>query len=168
VDRPLEERLRELMGLWNNELLELDGKKLLLPKFRQVEAVPGPLNRPSLLGRPEKKQKGGWWVVSWVGSLDEGQARQIVLEIRAFAPLKEYRKLLIGASPAEVNARLVLQEARVRFWDLSALNELLDLYGLPPLPVPEEADQGPAQMVPVQAEGLGSQGGEESSSEVVG
>lgn len=164
VGRPMEERLRELMGLWNGGLIELDGKKLLLPEFRQVDAVPGPLDRPSLLGRSAKKQKGGWWAVSWAGSLNEGQARQIVREIRAFAPLKEYRKVLIGASPAEVNARLVLQEAKVRFWDLSTLNELLDLYGLPPLPVPEEADPAPAQRVPLQAEGLGSQREEETSS----
>ncbi|MDO8729854.1 MAG: ATP-binding protein [Candidatus Omnitrophota bacterium] len=149
VDRPREEQLRELMLLWNGEVLELDGKKALLPKFRQVEQVPGPLDRPSLLGRPAKSQKGGWWVVPWKGPLDEVLARQVVHQVRAFAPLKEYRKVLIGASPAEVNARLVLQEAKVRFWDLGVLNRLLDLYGFSPLPVPEEADHSPALTVPL-------------------
>lgn len=164
VDRPMENHLRELMLRWDGEVLELDGKKALLPKFRQVEQVPGPLDRPSLLGRPAKSQKGGWWVVPWKGSLDEVLARQVVQQVRAFAPLKEYRKVLIGASPVEVNARLVLQEAKVRFWDLNVLNRLLDLYGFAPLPVPEEADRSPALTVPLHGEAPGFQSGEELSS----
>ena len=168
VDRPMENQLGELMLLWNGEVLEMDGKRVLLPKFRQVEQVPGPLDRPSLLGRPAKSQKGGWWVVPWRGSLDEAQARQVVQQVRAFAPLKEYRKVLIGASPVEVNARLVLQEAKVRFWDLGVLNGLLDLYGFAPLPVPEEADRSPALTVPLPDEAPRSQGGEEFSSRVTG
>ena len=171
VDRPVENQLRDLMLLWNGEILDLDGKKTLFPKFRQVEQVPGPLDRPSLLGRPAKSQKGGWWVVPWRGSLDEAQARQLVQQVRAFAPLKEYRKVLIGASPAEINARLVLQEAKVRFWDLGVLNRLLDLYGFAPLPAPEEADRVPALTVSLSGEVSGSHqspGGEGLSSGMTG
>ena len=168
LDLPLEEPLRKLMLLWDGEVLELDGKRVLLPKFRHVEQVPGPLDRPSLLGRPAKSQKGGWWVVPWRGPLDEAQARQVVQQVRAFAPLKEYRKVLIGASPAEVNARLVLQEAKVRFWDLSVLNRLLDLYGFSPLPVPEEADLLSSLTVPLSGETHYSAGGEEISAKVTG
>jgi len=168
VERPMEEQLRDLMLLWAGEVLEMDGKKALLPKFCRVDQVPGPLDRPSLLGRPAKSQKGGWWAVPWRGPLDEQQARQVVQQIRAFAPLKEYRKLLIGASPAEVNARLVLQEAKVRFWDLGVLNRLLDLYGFAPLPVPEEADRAPSLTVPLPGESFGSPGGEQLSSGVAG
>ncbi len=151
AERPAEDHLRDLLTLWDDEVVELDGKRALLPKFRQVDRVPGPLERPSLLGRPARKQhKTGWWLVPWSGGLDEAQARQLVQQIRAFAPLKNFRKVLVGASVAEVNARLVLQEAKVRFWDLSVLNQLLELYGLSRLPVPEEADFLPAQMVALQ------------------
>ena len=166
AERPMEDPLQQLLMLWGDEVAELDGRRILLPKFRLVERVPGPLDRMSLLGRPAKKQKGGWWVVPWTGGLDEGQARQLVQQLRAFAPLKEYRKVLIGAARAEVNARLVLQEAKVRFWDLSSLNQLLDLYGLTRLPVPEEADAPPSQTIPLREAPL--QGAEDSSSQVVG
>ena len=165
--QPVEERVRRLLLEWRDERVELDGRKVLLPKFREVEPVPGPLERQSLLGRPATRQKRGWWVVPWTGALDEGQARQLAQQVRGFAPLKEYWKVLVGASPAEVNARLVLQEAKIRFWDRVALNHLLDLYGLERLPVPEETEEPSASMVPLEESPL-SFGSEEQSSEVAG
>ncbi len=148
--RPIQKQLSELLQLWDDEVIEMDGRKVLLPRFRQVVPVPGPFEGTSILGRPMKRIKGGWWVVPWSGGLNEAQARQFVRQIRDFTPLKECRKVLVGASPAEVNARLVLQQAKIRFWDLPALNLLLDLYGLTRLPVSPEADVPPAQTVPLQ------------------
>ena len=165
--RPMQGQLYDLLQLWDDEVVELDGRKVLLPRFRQVERVPGLFEGASLLGRPMKRLKGGWWVVPWQGALVESQARQIVQQFRSFAPLKEHRKVLIGASPAEVNARLVLQEAKVRFWDLPALNQLLDLYGLTRLPVPAEADHPPALTVSLDETGLPAHRGS-SSSQVAG
>lgn len=165
--RPVEEQLLQLLHRWDDEVVELDGHRTLLPRFRQVDRVPGPLEGASLLARPFKRQKGGWWVVPWVGPLNEAQARQLVQEMRGFAPLREYRKVLMGSCRAEVNARLVLQQAKIRFCDLSLLNHLLDLYGLARLPVPEGAEDSTAQMIPLQ-EGSSPQKSDEYSSEVVG
>ena len=165
--RPLEEQLQQFLLQWSNEVADLDGHRTLLPKFRQVDRVPGPLNQASLLARPVKRQKGGWWVVPWRGPLDEAQARQLVQEMRCFAPLREYRKVLIGASRAEINARLVFQEAKIRFWDLSLLNRMLELYGLTRLPVPEGAEDSQAQTIPFEGESA-PQRGNEYSSEVTG
>jgi len=165
--RPLEEQLLQLLQRWSNEVMELDGHRTLLPRFRQVEKVPGPLDRVSLLARPFLRQKGGWWVVPWQGTLDEAQARELVREMRGFDPLRKYRKVLIGAVRAEVNARLVLQEAKVRFWDLPLLNQMLELYGLTRLPVPEGAEEPPAQTISLEAESFLQKSGEHSS-EVTG
>ena len=147
--------------------MELDGHRTLLPRFRQVEKVPGPLDRLSLLARPFLRQKGGWWVVPWQGPLDEAQARELVREMRGFDPLRKYRKVLIGAVRAEVNARLVLQEAKVRFWDLPLLNQMLELYGLTRLPVPEGAEEPPAQTISLEEESFLQKSGEHPS-EVTG
>ena len=69
-----------------------------------------------------------------------------------------------------MNARLVLQEAKVRFWELGVLNRLLDLYGFAPLPAPEEADRVPALTVPLSGDLSGSRslGGEGLSSGMTG
>ena len=166
AERPMEDQLRELLLLWRDELVELDGKKTLLPRFRQLEQVPGPADQVSLLARPMKRLKGGWWIIPWKGSLDEAQARQMVQQMRSFGQLREYKKLLIGASPAEVNARLVLQEAKVRFWDLAVLNRLLDLYGMSRLPVPEGSELPFFQTVPLQEDPPPRVG--EAASEVAG
>jgi len=165
--RPMEEQLHQLLLRWSDEVVELDGHRTLLPKFQRVERVPGPLDRVSLLARPVKRQKSGWWVVPWLGPLDEGQARQLVQELRGFVPLRKYRKVLVGAFPAEVNARLVLQEAKVRLWDLSLFNQMLELYGLARLPVPEGAEDRLAQTICLQEEAPLQKSGEHSS-EVAG
>ena len=149
IRQPVAEQVAELVRHWQDELAEVEGRRILLPRFHQVEVVPGPFDRPSLLARRSAKQKSGWWVVLWDGPLEEGQARQLVQQLRNFFPFKKYRKVVIGTQAIEVNARLVMQEGRVRLWDLQVLNSLLDLYGLTRLPVPEEAEPSPGEAVPV-------------------
>ena len=149
IRRPVVERVAELMRQWQDELTEIEGRRTLLPEFKEVEVIPGPGDRPSVLARRRAGKKGGWWVVPWTDSLDEGQARQLVQQLRHFLPFKEYRKVLIGIHPVEINARLVLQEGRIRLWDLQGFNSLLDLYGLTRLPVPEGVVEFSGQMVPM-------------------
>ena len=149
IRRPVVERVAELMRQWQDELTEIEGRRTLLPEFKEVEVVPGPGDRPSVLARRRAGKKGGWWVVPWTDPLDEGQARQLVQQLRHFLPFKEYRKVLIGIHPVEINARLVLQEGRIRLWDLQGFNSLLDLYGLTRLPVPEGVVEFSGQMVPM-------------------
>ena len=149
IRQPITERVAELMRRWQDELAEVEGRRILLPEFKEVEVVPGPLDRPSLLARRGARQGGGWWVVLWADPMEEGQARQLVQQLRNFIPFKEYRKVVIGTQPIEINARLVMQEGRVRLWDLQVLNSLLDHYGLTRLPVPEGAEPSPGEPVPV-------------------
>ena len=64
-------------------------------------------------------------------------------------PLRYHQRALMGAYPVEMNARLILGEARVRLWDLETLNALLDLYGLDRIPLPDGISMKPA--APVEA-----------------
>jgi len=135
IHLPLEDQVKELVCQWGGELVEIEGRRILLPKSGRVELLPVVAGRTLLVAHPAGESGKSWLLIPWAGSLEEAQARQIIQEISAL-PLKNYRKVLLGAHPVEINARLVLQEARVRLWDLRVLNNLLDLYGLTRIPLP--------------------------------
>jgi hypothetical protein len=136
--RPMEEQAMEFVRQWSGELVEIEGRKVLFPKCNRMERIPGPDGLPLIVARRAGREERGWLVIPWAGLLEEGQARHIAQEILRM-PLKDYRKVLIGAYPVEINARLIFQEARVRLWDLQTLNDLLDLYGLCRIPLPPES-----------------------------
>ncbi len=135
LHRPPEEQVLDLIRQWGGEQVEMEDRRILLPKFKRISPLEGVLDRPVIVAHREGKPGKSWLVIPWSGSLEEGQARQIVQEVSPM-PFKECRKILVGAHPIEINARLVLQEARIRVWDLNRLNDLLDLYGLARIPLP--------------------------------
>ncbi|MBI3317729.1 MAG: hypothetical protein HYZ90_01085 [Candidatus Omnitrophica bacterium] len=134
--RPLEERVGALLGRWSQEAVELEGRRVFLPSFKKVTLL-------SLAKRPAyvavKNGPGGeWLVIPWVGPLEEGQAQEWVQQLRA-SDWRNHRKVLIGAHPVEIHARLILQQSKISCWDLHLLNDLLDLYGLAQIPSPGES-----------------------------
>ena len=139
--RPVEEHGVALLKQWSGELVEVDGRRIYLPRFDRVELHKNSFGRSVILSHRPQSQGPSWLVVPWNGSLDEGQARSLVKEVLEL-PFRDYRKLILGACPVEVNARLVFQEARIRFWDLAVFYNLLDLYGLVRIRFPE-ADRRP-------------------------
>ena len=108
-----------------------------------------------------KRPGSGWAFIVWEGGLEEKESRLLMQWIRAQPALKGYRWVVVGPfPPVEVNARLILQEGRVRLWDLSSLNDLLDWYGLPQVPLPAEAGAAPVhsmQAIPEQTGGQAAQ-----------
>lgn len=160
---PMEDRVLELIRRWGGEQMPLEGRRMLLPHFSRVAPADGPGGRRAHLGqRPGRKRQGsGWWFIVWEGGLDEKEARSLMQWIRAQPTLKECRKVVVGPfPPVEVNARLILQEGRVRLWDLSTLNDLLDWYGLPQVPLPAEAKAASVhsvEAVPAPASGQTAQ-----------
>lgn len=148
IHRPLEDQVKELVRQWGGELVEIEGRRLLLPTSGRIELVPVVAGRGVIVAHPADGSGKSWLLIPWAGSFEEAQARQMVQEISAL-PLKNHRKVLLGAHPVEINARLVLQEARIRLWDLQVLNNLLDLYGLTRIPLPAGFQTPLAQTIPI-------------------
>ncbi|MBI3615935.1 MAG: GTPase domain-containing protein [Candidatus Omnitrophica bacterium] len=157
--RPLEEHGADLLRQWGGELVEAEGRRVHLPRFSRVELRKNSIGRVVILahrsrdsevtsGAASSSRSHGpdWLVVPWNGSLDESQARSLVKELLE-PPFKDYRKLVLGACPVEVNARLVFQQARIRFWDLAVFNDLLDLYGLARIGSPEAGRRSPFETI---------------------
>ncbi|MBI3323128.1 MAG: hypothetical protein HYZ95_01535 [Candidatus Omnitrophica bacterium] len=143
--RPMEQRVAELLRQWRGEVVEVDGRRTLLPEFSQVELAPGPSGKPSLVARRSGRDRSGWRLVVWDGALTEPHARELAESLRAAG--RDSRKVAVGPYPIDINARLILQQAKVRLWDLQTLNGLLDLYALAPVPVPRDFDVALAQEI---------------------
>lgn len=126
---PLEEQLVWLISQWNNEMVEVEGHKLLLPGFRRVERITRASGLRALWARGDGPGKRDWLVFPVDGPLTEGLAQRISQEAKAVA-FRKCRKLLLGPYPIELNARLILQGCRIHLWDLATVHELLSLYGL--------------------------------------
>lgn len=143
LHRPIEEKAAELLALWRSEQVEVEGHRILLPRFESVKTFGGPGGWPLIVAhRPGAAEAKTWLVIPWSGFLEEPHARQIAQEV-GYLPFKFHRKFLLGAYPVEMHARLVLQEAKIRLWDADVLNNLLDLYGLTRIPFPLAGDTRP-------------------------
>ncbi|MBI3333255.1 MAG: winged helix-turn-helix transcriptional regulator, partial [Candidatus Omnitrophica bacterium] len=138
---PVEEQVVALLKQWGGEQVEIEGRRLLLPRFRRVELTDGPGGRPSVVSHRAGTSGATWMVLPWTGPLDEGEARSLARQVAEW-PFKYHQKVLLGAYPVEMNARLILREAKIRLWDLETLNALLDLYGLDCRPLPGRVSTG--------------------------
>ena len=134
MHRSLEEQSIAFIRQWAGEFVEVEQKRILLPRLERVAAVSIGAGRPVIAAHPKNGQGKSWLWVLWAGVLEEAQAREVAQELSGPA-FREYHKVMAGAQPVEVNARLVLQQAKIRVWDLEQLNHLLDLYGLMPIPL---------------------------------
>ena len=131
--KPIEEQVAHLLKRWSGESVEMEGRRTLLPEFKKVEHLFGPGSCRVIVAHRSGRSGTSWLVIPWTTPLEEGQARQLVHEIREW-PFKYDRKVLLGAYPVDTNARLILQEARLRLWDFQVLNLLLEMYGLARIP----------------------------------
>ena len=134
---------------WQEDVVEVEDHRIRLPAFASVEEQRLPAGQMVLVARHAGRAGRDWLVIPWLGPLDEVQARQWVQEIQG-SPMKDLKRLFAGASPVELHARLILQEARIRLWDLRVFNDLLDLYGLTRIPHLRPDPQGvPDPMIPL-------------------
>lgn len=158
IHRPMEEHAVSMIRRWSGEKVETEGGSLILPAFDRVEMISGPAGRGVIVAHRMGKGAGkGWVVIPVSGCFGEPQAQSLVREFRE-SPFVHYRKILIGAYPVEVNARVILQEGAIRLWDLPAFNHLLDLYGMNRLPFPQGPEPPLADTIclisPLWQEGL--------------
>lgn len=148
ADQPLGAWAARLLREWNCERLEIENRVHRLPRFESVEPVPF-VSATVLHARSGGVQKD-WIVIAWPGALDETAARRLIQRIRSHAEWKAAHKLVLGPHPVDLNARLMLQEAKIKLWDLSVFDSLCDWYGLPrwTAPIAVEFSSGSVRSFP--------------------
>ncbi len=124
------ERTMELLRLFENELIQIQTKKIRLVHFREVKPlsfVHSRLNK-GLLGR----SKQSLWVMAIKPDiLTEDDIIDFANECHRFRYAKPQRKVIIANCNIDTNVRLKAMEEKVLTWNLDDLNLILDLYNKP-------------------------------------
>ncbi len=118
-------RMRQLVGSFRNEVVELNGRAMRLPKFTSLEG--------KVIKGVEVPIAACFGKKCWAISLEE----KVVTEstVRAFVERTEKmrgalaRRVLICLGGIEDDARLLAHERNISLWLLTEINFLLDLYG---------------------------------------
>lgn len=129
VEKPVMERMLELLRMFSDDLMQVGKKKVRLNHFREVKPLEfsrGNL-RHGLIGRCDDSL----WILSVNNeSLTEEDVADFSRECKKFRH-KQQRKIIITLKDIDDNTRLRALEEKVWAWDINNINQLFDLYSTP-------------------------------------
>ena len=127
--KPLGNRIYELLQLFDNDIMQVERKKIRLNHFREIKplAFKQSLLKEGLLGRSSDVL---WIMAIKSEALTEQDITEFAKECKRYHH-KSQRKIMITLKEVDVNARLRALEEKIWTWDLNSLNQILDLFSKP-------------------------------------
>lgn len=124
----LRDFISSLFANFQNEFIEVKGRKKLMPKFSRVEEL---LRRDEyLILKGRKSGRGIWLLVVFLSPLVEELAYKLLTDLKG--KLSNFnQKIVISAWEIDESSRSILKAKGFWFWDLEFLNELIGFYGIP-------------------------------------
>jgi len=127
--RSVIERMTELLHLFENEMIQMERKKVRLNHFREIK--PLEFNnrnlKSGLIGRSSDKL----WIMAIKNDLvTEDDIVIFAKECKKYRN-KPQRKIIITLKDIDMNARLRALEEKIWTWDVNILNQILDLFSKP-------------------------------------
>ena len=128
-EKPLMERMNELLCLFENEMVQLERKKIRLNHFREIKPLRfnSHILKNGLIGRSNESL---WIVALKTDLLTEEDILEFSRECRRYRH-KLQRKIIITLKDIDMNTRLRALEEKIWTWDINNLNQILDLYSRP-------------------------------------
>jgi hypothetical protein len=129
AQKPLMERMSELLCLFENEMVQLERKKIRLNHFREIKPLRfnSRVLKNGLIGRSNESL---WIVALKTDLLTEEDVLEFSRECRRYRH-KLQRKIIITLKDIDMNTRLRALEEKIWAWDINNLNQILDLYSRP-------------------------------------
>jgi len=127
--KPVTERVSELMRLFEDEMIQIERKKIRLDAFREIKPVEFQNKnlKDGLLGR----SRGSLWIMGLkYEPLTEKDVIEFSRECKKYRS-KTQRKIILAFQDIDANARLRAFEEKILTWDLNNLNQILDLFSRP-------------------------------------
>jgi len=127
--KPLANRVSELLQLFEDDLMQIERKKIRLNHFREIK--PLVFNhrflKEGLLGR----SSDSLWIMGIKSdALTEQDIAEFAKECKRYHH-KSQRKIMVTLKEVDPNARLRALEEKIWTWDLNSLNQILDLFSKP-------------------------------------
>ncbi len=129
AQKPLLERVTELLRLFEDETMQIEKRKIRLNHFREIKPLEFHTSRlkNGLIGR---SQDCLWVMALKHGLLAEEDIADFAKECKRYRH-KLQRKIIITLEGIDVNTRLKALEEKIWTWDINSLNQILDLYSRP-------------------------------------
>jgi len=127
--KPLANRVYELLQLFEDDLMQIERKKIRLNHFREIKplAFKHRFLKDGLLGRSSDAL---WIMAIKSDALTEQDITEFAKECKRYHH-KSARKVMVTLKEVDVNTRLRALEEKIWTWDLSSLNLILDLFSKP-------------------------------------
>ena len=127
--KPLSNRVFELLQLFEDDLMQIERKKVRLNHFREVKPLAFNYRflKDGLLGRSSDSL---WIMAIKPDALTEQDITEFSKECKKYHH-KSQRKIIVTLKEIDPNARLRALEEKVWTWDLNSLNQILDLFSKP-------------------------------------
>lgn len=127
--KPLANRVYELLQLFEDDLIQIERKKIRLNHFREIKPLvfKHRFLKEGLLGRSSEAL---WIMAVKPDALTEQDIAEFAKECKRYHH-KSQRKIMITLKEVGANARLRALEEKIWAWDLNSLNQILDLFSKP-------------------------------------
>ncbi|HNW39693.1 MAG TPA: ATP-binding protein [Candidatus Omnitrophota bacterium] len=127
--KPLANRVGELLQLFEDDLVQIERKKIRLHHFREVKPLTFDQRflKDGLLGRSSEAL---WIMAIKSDALTEQDIAEFSKECKRYHH-KSQRKIMVTLKEVDPNARLRALEEKIWTWDLNSLNQILDLFSKP-------------------------------------
>ena len=129
AQKPLTERMSELLRLFEDEMMQMERKKIRLSHFREIKPLEfhGRSLKDGLIGR----SKDCLWIVAFKDDLlSDEDITEFVKECKKYHH-KLQRKIIVTLKDIDANTRLRALEEKIWAWDINSLNKILDLFSKP-------------------------------------
>lgn len=129
AQKPLLERVNELLCSFEDEMVQLERKKVRLNHFREIKPLQfrSRILKNGLIGRSNESL---WIMALNQDALTEDDIVEFSRECRRYKH-KLQRKIIVTLKEIDTNTRLRALEEKIWTWDINNLNQILDLYSKP-------------------------------------
>ncbi|MCX5703025.1 MAG: ATP-binding protein [Candidatus Omnitrophica bacterium] len=129
VQKPLVERMTELLRLFEDETIQLETKRIRLNHFREIK--PLEFNNRNLRDGLIGRSSDSLWIIALKnGLLTEDDITEFAKECKRYRH-KLQRKIIVTLGEIDMNTRLRALEDKIWTWDINKLNQILELYSKP-------------------------------------
>jgi len=125
--RPILNRMLELLQLFGDESIHMDKKRMKLTQFREIKPLRfgGRLIKDGLLGRSSEDL---WIIALKDGLITEEDVAEFATECKRYKSNRMQRRIIVSPRSIDSNAHLKAMEEKILTWDLDNLNFILDLF----------------------------------------
>ncbi len=131
VDKPIVERMTEIFRLFQDDLIQIERKKIRLDHFREIK--PLEFNNRCIKSGIIGRSSDSLWIMGFKHDpLTEEDIAEFAKECKKYRH-KLQRKIIVTFRGVDTNARLRALDEKILTWDLNSINQIFDLFSKPSL-----------------------------------